>query len=133
MEKYPHTKVSFVLTNDVNSEFNEMFSYFNCIEQLEFCLGLEFALGVEIVNGDNRFVFLKDVMNSENPEDQALFEKYDGEMIETCFRDKAGNVYDLDTTNCRIDFTYNENPRATDGELVSNVKVVTRGYAKSKY
>lgn len=132
MEKYPRIKVSFVLTNDRNSQFNEMFGYFGCIERLEFCLQLEFALGSEVVDGEKKFIFLKDVMYSDVPEDQALFEKFDGELLETCFRDKQGNIYDLDTTNCRIDFTYNEDPRASDDELVSNVKVVTRGYAKSK-
>ena len=113
-------KVSCFLSNS-RGEIKELVKFFECIEGIEFAFNLEFAGGVE--EGVPKFL---SVAQANGTEDDYL-EKYDGEVIEYFVRLENGTVLDTRKKPCRLDFAYNENYRHEGAEMITNMKIVTRG------
>lgn len=109
-----------------HSDFEDLVRFFECVEDAERHLGIEFAAGVEGEGDNQKPLFPKDFLFTDK-EDEFL-EKYDGKVIEHIFRDKTTKrVYDTKKKACRIDVVYDDEARWNGNEMYSAPKLVTRG------
>lgn len=123
-------KLSFVLSN-YNSDLDSLVNTIGCYEDVESVFGIEFAAGIEEVNGQQKIIFASDYLFTDQ-EDQFL-DKYDGMVVEQYFRHKdTKKLYNLNETGCRLDIMYDSDYRYNGSEQFSQPKIVTKGYAYPK-
>lgn len=123
-------KLSFVLSN-YNSDLESLVRTIGCYENVESVFGIEFAAGIEEVEGQQKIIFASDYLFTDK-EDEFL-DKYDGMVVSEYFRDKESKkIFNLNETGCRLDIMYDNEYRYTGSEEFFNPKIVTKGYAYPK-
>ena len=123
-------ELSFVLSK-YNSDLDSLVRTIGCYENVESVFGIEFAAGIEEINGVPTIMFASDYLFTDQ-EDQFL-DKYDGMVLEECFRDKdTKKLYNLNETGCRLDIIYDSDYHYTGGEQFSHPKIVTKGFGYGK-